>query len=237
MRTPIVALDFPSQKEVEQFLAHFGGESLFVKVGMELFYREGTGIITYLKEQGHRIFLDLKLHDIPNTVKSAMRNLAILGVDMVNVHAAGGTNMMKAALEGLQEGTPEGKERPICIAVTQLTSTSEEVMQTELWIEKSLEETVLHYAKLAQDSGLDGVVCSTLEVPKIREACGEDFVTVTPGIRMADDNVDDQVRIATPARARELGSTYIVVGRSITKAENPLEAYKKVTEQWEGSTV
>jgi orotidine-5'-phosphate decarboxylase len=156
---------------------------------------------------------------------------------MVNVHAAGGTNMMKAALEGLQEGTPEGKERPICIAVTQLTSTSEEVMQRELWIEKSLEETVLHYAKLAQDSGLDGVVCSTLEVPKIREACGEDFVTVTPGIRMADDNVDDQVRIATPARARELGSTYIVVGRSITKAEQPLEAYKKVTQQWEGTTV
>lgn len=237
MRTPIVALDFPSQKEVEQFLAQFGEETLFVKVGMELFYREGTSIITYLKEQGHRIFLDLKLHDIPNTVKSAMRNLAILGVDMVNVHAAGGTNMMKAALEGLQEGTPEGKERPICIAVTQLTSTSQEVMQKELWIEKSLEETVLHYAKLAQDSGLDGVVCSTLEVPKIREACGEGFVTVTPGIRMADDKVDDQVRIATPARARELGSTYIVVGRSITKAENPLEAYKKVTDQWEGTTV
>lgn len=237
MRTPIVALDFPSQREVEQFLSHFGEEQLFVKVGMELFYREGTSILKYLKERNHRIFLDLKLHDIPNTVKSAMRNLAILGVDMVNVHAAGGVSMMKAALEGLQEGTPAGQKRPICIAVTQLTSTSEEVMQRELWIEKSLEETVLHYAKLAQDSGLDGVVCSTLEVPNIRNKCGEEFVTVTPGIRMADDQVNDQVRIATPARARELGSTYIVVGRSITKAANPREAYETVTKQWEGLTV
>ncbi|CAM4028552.1 orotidine 5'-phosphate decarboxylase [Bacillus manliponensis] len=233
----IVALDFPSKAEVEQFLCHFEGEKLFVKVGMELFYKEGPAIITYLKENGHEIFLDLKLHDIPNTVKSAMRSLASLDVDMINVHAAGGSSMMKAALEGLEEGKKEGKKRPICIAVTQLTSTSEEMMREEIAIEKTLEETVAHYAKLAQESGLDGVVCSTLEVPNLREVCGANFVTVTPGIRLASDDVNDQVRVATPERARKLGSSYIVVGRSITKAKNPLEAYKMVKEQWEGVTI
>ncbi|MFX3622614.1 MAG: orotidine-5'-phosphate decarboxylase [Ectobacillus sp.] len=233
----IVALDFPSKQEVAAFLGHFQDEPLFVKVGMELFYKEGPEIIAYLKEQGHHIFLDLKLHDIPNTVKSAMRNLASLEVDIVNVHAAGGTAMMKAALQGLEEGTKEGKRRPLCIAVTQLTSTSEEVMNNELWIAKPLEETVLHYAKLAQDSGLDGVVCSTLEVKKLKEVCGDRFITVTPGIRMASDETADQVRIATPARARELGSSYIVVGRSITKAKDPRKAYETVKQQWEGQTV
>ncbi|WP_028398946.1 orotidine-5'-phosphate decarboxylase [Ectobacillus panaciterrae] len=233
----IVALDFRSKQEVEMFLGNFENEKLYVKVGMELFYKEGPAIITYLKEKGHHIFLDLKLHDIPNTVKSAMRNLASLGVDMVNVHAAGGTAMMKAALEGLEEGRQEGTKRPLCIAVTQLTSTSEDVMKREIWIEKSLEETVVHYAKLAQESGLDGVVCSTLEVPKLQEVCGKDFVTVTPGIRMTSDNANDQVRVATPARARELGSSYIVVGRSITKAEQPYKAYQEVKRQWEELTV
>jgi orotidine-5'-phosphate decarboxylase len=233
----IIALDFPNKQEVETFFAHFGSEKLYVKVGMELFYKEGPAVITYLKEKGHRIFLDLKLHDIPNTVKSAMRSLASLGVDMVNVHAAGGTAMMKAALEGLEEGKQEGTKRPLCIAVTQLTSTSEDIMKKELWIEKSLEATVVHYAKLVQESGLDGVVCSTLEVPKLQEACGTSFVTVTPGIRMASENTNDQVRVATPARARALGSSYIVVGRSITKAENPYEAYQMVKQEWEGLTV
>lgn len=233
----IVALDFPGKQDVEQFLHHFEGEELFVKVGMELFYKEGPAIITYLKEKGHKIFLDLKLHDIPNTVKSAMRSLASLDVDMVNVHAAGGSSMMKAAIEGLEEGKQEGKERPICIAVTQLTSTSEAMMKKEIGIEKTLEEAVAHYAKLTKESGLDGVVCSTLEVPKLREVCGNEFVTVTPGIRLASDDLNDQVRVATPKRARELGSSYIVVGRSITKAENPFGAYKTVKQQWEGVTV
>ncbi|UOY93702.1 orotidine-5'-phosphate decarboxylase [Ectobacillus sp. JY-23] len=232
----IVALDFPNRQEVAGFLQHFGDERLYVKVGMELFYKEGPSIIAYLKEKGHDVFLDLKLHDIPNTVKSAMRSLADLGVDMVNVHAAGGTAMMKAALEGLQEGT-QGKKRPLCIAVTQLTSTSEEMMNRELWIEKSLIDTVSHYAKLAKESGLDGVVCSTLEVPMLREHCGQDFITVTPGIRMGSDDTQDQVRVATPARARELGSDYIVVGRSITKAENPYQAYQTIKEEWEGQRV
>jgi orotidine-5'-phosphate decarboxylase len=232
----IVALDFPNKQEVERFLYHFGEERLYVKVGMELFYKEGPSIIADLKEKGHDVFLDLKLHDIPNTVKSAMRSLADLGVDMVNVHAAGGIAMMKAALEGLQEGT-QGKKRPLCIAVTQLTSTSEEMMNRELWIEKSLIDTVSHYAKLAKESGLDGVVCSTLEVPMLKEHCGQDFVTVTPGIRMLSDDTQDQVRVATPARARELGSDYIVVGRSITKAEYPYQAYQMVKQEWEGQRV
>lgn len=230
----IIALDFKNKEEVERFLAPFGEEKLYVKVGMELFYKEGPAIIKELKEKGHRIFLDLKLHDIPNTVKSAMRNLAALGVDMTNVHAAGGSKMMRAALEGLVEGTPEGKERPLLIAVTMLTSTDENMMHNELGIQMTMEETVGRYAKNTEQAGLDGVVCSTLEVPTIREYCGEQFATVTPGIRMSNDNVDDQVRIATPARARELGSTYIVVGRSITAAKQPYEAYKQVKAQWEG---
>ncbi|WP_416826912.1 orotidine-5'-phosphate decarboxylase [Ectobacillus polymachus] len=227
----MVALDFPSKQEVEAFLSPFQ-EPLYVKIGMELFYKEGPEIIHYVKEKGHSVFLDLKLHDIPNTVKRAMRNLASLGVDMVNVHAAGGSLMMKAAIEGLEEGAKEGK-RPKIIAVTQLTSTSEQLMQQELLIHGSMDETVLHYAKNAQISGMDGVVCSVHEVNSIHNTCGTDFITVTPGIRLSND-VGDQVRVATPKLARELGSDFIVVGRSITQADNPKIAYETVRQQWEG---
>ncbi|WP_017753663.1 orotidine-5'-phosphate decarboxylase [Calidifontibacillus oryziterrae] len=233
-RPLIVALDFPSSHEIKPFLEQFEGESLFVKVGMELFYKEGFHAISYLKKNGHKIFLDLKLHDIPNTVKSAMRNLASLDVDIVNVHAAGGKQMMVAALEGLDQGTIAGKKRPKCIAVTQLTSTSEQMLKSELLIDQPLDTVVRHYAKLASDSGLDGVVCSTWEVEQILAACGSGFLTVTPGIRMLNDNKDDQVRVATPEEARKRGSWGIVVGRPITKALNPLEAYHIVCEQWEG---
>lgn len=227
----MVALDFPSKQEVEAFLSSFQ-EPLYVKIGMELFYKEGPDIIRYVKEKGHSVFLDLKLHDIPNTVKRAMRNLASLGVDMVNVHAAGGSLMMKAAIEGLEEGAKGGK-RPKIIAVTQLTSTSEQLMQQELLIHQSMDETVLHYAKNAQISGMDGVVCSVHEVKSIHNTCGTDFITVTPGIRLSDD-VGDQVRVATPKLARELGSDFIVVGRSITQADDPKIAYETVRQQWEG---
>lgn len=233
-RPLMVALDFPSNHEVKQFLEKFGDDSLFVKVGMELFYKEGAQILSFLKENGHKIFLDLKLHDIPNTVKSAMRNLALLEVDIVNVHAAGGKQMMTAALEGLDQGTAAGKERPKCIAVTQLTSTSPVMLKNELLINEPLDSVVIQYAKNAYESGLDGVVCSTWEVEKILEACGESFLTVTPGIRLKTNATDDQVRIATPEEARKRGSWGIVVGRPITKAENPLEAYKTVRQQWEG---
>ncbi|MCH1623844.1 orotidine-5'-phosphate decarboxylase [Fredinandcohnia quinoae] len=230
----IVALDFPNLLDTKKFLEQFGDEPIFVKVGMELFYQEGPAVISYLKEQGHSIFLDLKLHDIPNTVKSAMRRLASLGVDIVNVHAAGGTKMMESALEGLEAGAPSGKKRPVCIGVTQLTSTSEEVMRNEIWINQSLDEVVVYYAKLASASGLDGVVCSSLEVPFIHKACGEDFVTVTPGIRLPNDESSDQTRIVTPEKARELGSTAIVVGRSITRANEPLQIYQQIKALWEG---
>ncbi len=229
MTEVIIALDFPDKQEVENFLKKFPQESLYVKVGMELFYKEGPGIITFLKEQGHRIFLDLKLHDIPNTVKSAMRNLASLGVDMVNVHAAGGRKMMEAALEGLEAGAIG--ERPLLIAVTQLTSTTEAMMNEELRIHGSLQEVVNGYAYSTKESGLDGVVCSVHEVEKIRQVCGSEFVTVTPGIRLADDQADDQVRIATPKVARKAGSSYIVVGRSITRAEKPYEVYQHIQEE------
>lgn len=234
-RPLIVALDFPSKLEVHQFLGQFENESLYVKVGMELFFKEGPQILEFLKDSGHKIFLDLKLHDIPNTVKSAMRNLASLDVDIVNVHAAGGKQMMEAALEGLDQGTTAGKERPKCIAVTQLTSTSQEMLEQELLINKELQSVVVSYAKNASMSGLDGVVCSTWEVEKILEACGQNFLTVTPGIRLKSNSVDDQVRIATPEEARNRGSWGIVVGRPITKAENPLEAYKIVRNEWEGN--
>ncbi|NSL51246.1 orotidine-5'-phosphate decarboxylase [Calidifontibacillus erzurumensis] len=234
-RPLIVALDFPSISEVKQFLGKFEGEKLYVKVGMELFYKEGAPILAYLKENGHRIFLDLKLHDIPNTVKSAMRNLASFDVDLVNVHAAGGKLMMEAALEGLDEGTKAGQKRPACIAVTQLTSTSAEMLRQELLIQEPIEDVVVHYAKNAKQSGLDGVVCSTWEVENILDACGTDFLTVTPGIRLKTDQVDDQVRIATPEEARKRGSWGIVVGRPITRAENPLNAYITIRNQWEGN--
>ena len=229
---PIIALDFPGEKEVFQFLHQFD-EQLFVKVGMELYLQEGPDIVHKIKEQGHDIFLDLKLHDIPNTVKSAMKGLARLGVDLVNVHAAGGKQMMEAALEGLEEGTPAGKSRAALIAVTQLTSTTEEQMQHEQRIGLPLIESVLHYAQLAKQAGLDGVVCSVHEARAIAEACGEDFLRVTPGIRMSGGAVHDQQRIATPDGARRDGSSLIVVGRAITGADDKCAAYKEVCELWE----
>ncbi|MGE7917796.1 orotidine-5'-phosphate decarboxylase [Viridibacillus sp. NPDC093762] len=230
---PIIALDFPDEQKVMTFLSQFN-EPLFVKVGLELYLQVGPDIIREIKAQGHDIFLDLKLHDIPNTVKSAMKGLAKLGVDLVNVHAAGGSNMMAAALEGLKEGTEEGKQRPALIAVTQLTSTTEEEMQNEQQINLSLDQSVLHYAKLAQSAGLDGVVCSVLEAKAISEVCGESFLKVTPGIRMAGGAAHDQKRVATPDFAHQEGSTQIVVGRAITQAENPVEAYHAVQQLWGG---
>ncbi|MBD3106792.1 orotidine-5'-phosphate decarboxylase [Bacillus sp. AGMB 02131] len=231
----IIALDFNSLEEVTAFLDQFQEEKLFVKVGMELFYSAGPSIITEIKKRGHQIFLDLKLHDIPNTVKQAMKVLAKLDVDLVNVHAAGGKWMMEAALAGLQEGTQEGKQRPAIIAVTQLTSTTEEDMQHDQRIPLTLEQSVLSYATLASEAGLDGVVCSTHEVEAIHGKLGNDFLTVTPGIRMADDDTHDQKRIATPEKARLLGTNSIVVGRSITKATSPVEAYRLVKKAWEGT--
>ena len=231
---PNIALDFASAEETLAFLAPFQQEPLFVKVGMELFYQEGPSIVKQLKERNCELFLDLKLHDIPTTVNKAMKRLASLGVDLVNVHAAGGKKMMQAALEGLEEGTPAGKKRPSLIAVTQLTSTSEQIMKDELLIEKSLIDTVVHYSKQAEESGLDGVVCSVHEAKAIYQAVSPSFLTVTPGIRMSEDAANDQVRVATPAIAREKGSSAIVVGRSITKAEDPVKAYKAVRLEWEG---
>lgn len=232
----IIALDFANKKEVDIFLSQFEQEKLFLKVGMELFYKEGPGIIAALKEKNHQIFLDLKLHDIPNTVKSAMRNIASLGVDLVNVHAAGGIPMMQGALEGLEAGTLAGSKRPDCIAVTQLTSTSEEQMQKQQLIQVPLLDSVMHYASITKEAGLDGVVCSTLEANAIREKLGPDFLTVTPGIRLDSDNVQDQVRVATPKKAKENGVSSIVVGRSITRSANPYESYLLFKNEWEGVT-
>ncbi|WP_010282586.1 orotidine-5'-phosphate decarboxylase [Bacillus timonensis] len=236
-RPLIIALDFPNLLDTKGFLKEFAGEKLFVKVGMELFYQEGPSVIRFLKEQGHSIFLDLKLHDIPNTVYSAMKRLAGLGVDLVNVHAAGGYEMMVAAREGLEAGTAMGQTRPKCIAVTQLTSTTEEVMRRELLIERNLLDVVVEYATLTKNSGLDGVVCSSLEVPVINSKVGNKFMTVTPGIRQPGDDVFDQARVVTPEKARELGSTAIVVGRSITRANNPLHTYNQMKASWEGVRV
>lgn len=231
---PIIALDFPTSEDVTTFLSQFD-KPLFVKVGMELYLQNGPSIIRDIKDMGHDIFLDLKLHDIPNTVKSAMKGLAKLEIDLVNVHAAGGSMMMKAALEGLIEGTPEGKERPALIAVTQLTSTSEEQMNNEQQIPGAIQQSVVHYAKLTQEAGLDGVVCSVLEANMIEEACGKEFLKVTPGIRLAGGATHDQKRVATPQVARKEGSTHIVVGRAITKAEQPVAAYHTVAQLWEGN--
>ncbi|MEM5015358.1 orotidine-5'-phosphate decarboxylase [Metabacillus indicus] len=236
-RPLIIALDFKDASETGEFLKKMSGQKLYVKVGMELFYREGPKVIDQLKSDGHEIFLDLKLHDIPETVKKAMRGLAGLGVNLVNVHAAGGSAMMESAMEGLEAGTPAGSKRPACIAVTQLTSTSQEMLKNELLISKSLDDTVLSYAKLVAKSGLDGIVCSSLEVPRIYSELPASFMTVTPGIRMSGDAVNDQVRVATPEKARELGSTGIVVGRSITKAPDPLAAYTQMKNAWEGLPV
>ena len=220
----IVALDFASSQQVFTFLDQFTEEKPFVKIGMELYYAEGPAIVREIKRRGHKIFLDLKLHDIPNTVKKAMAVLSRLDVDMVNLHAAGTKAMMEAALEGLTR--PDGS-RPLLIAVTQLTSTSEERMHEELLISETLPKTVIHYADLARQAGLDGVVCSPLESPVVHEACGRDFVTVTPGVRFADGDVGDQVRVTTPTKAKDLGSDYIVVGRPITQAADPVAAYRR----------
>lgn len=230
----IIALDFPNKGQVLDFLEPFSNEPLFIKVGMELFYSEGPSIIEELKKQNHKIFLDLKLHDIPNTVKSAMKVLAGLGCDLVNVHATGGSEMMTAALEGLDAGTPSGLKRPDCIAVTQLTSTSEAQVNTEQQIGVSLQESVLNYAELAKKSGLDGVVCSPHEAGMIHHRLGWEFHTVTPGIRPVESGKQDQKRTATPEFAREQGISAIVVGRPITRAANPLESYLKIKSDWKG---
>lgn len=227
----IIALDFPGAHDVYAFLDRFQQDKPYVKVGMELFYAEGPGILRKIKARGHKIFLDLKLHDIPNTVKSAMRSLSRLEVDMTNLHAAGTMDMMKAALEGLTR--PDGT-RPLLLAVTQLTSTSEERMQRELLIAATMEETVAHYARNAREAGLDGVVCSPLEARLVKEACGAPFLTVTPGIRFGDSVADDQARIMTPAKARLGGSDFIVVGRPITQAQDPVEAYQRCVQEFLG---
>ena len=223
---PVIALDFPSFDAVKKFLAQFPAEeSLYLKVGMELYYATGPEIVSYLKDLGHSVFLDLKLHDIPNTVKSAMKVLSHLGVDMTNVHAAGGVEMMKAAREGL------GKEAKL-IAVTQLTSTSEEQMRDFQNIQTSLQESVIHYAKKTAEAGLDGVVCSAQEVKLIKEATSKDFICLTPGIRPAGAAVGDQKRVMTPADAYQIGSDYIVVGRPITQATDPVVAYHAIKDEW-----
>lgn len=229
---PIIALDFPTEERVLTFLKQFN-EPLFVKIGMELYMQEGPQIVAQVKELGHDVFLDLKLHDIPNTVKSAMKGLAKLGVDLVNVHAAGGRAMMEGALEGLEAGTPAGQNRAALIAVTQLTSTTEAQMQQEQQIPLSLQEAVLHYAKLTHAAGLNGVVCSVHEARAIADVCGEDFLRVTPGIRMLGGDAHDQKRIATPDGAKKDGSTQIVVGRAITGAADPVAAYHEVRTLWE----
>lgn len=223
-RDVIVACDFASADAVFAFLDKFTEEKPFVKIGMELYYAEGPAIVREIKRRGHRIFLDLKLHDIPNTVKKSMAVLSRLDVDMCNLHAAGTVEMMRAALEGLTR--PDGS-RPMLIAVTQLTSTSEERMHTDLLIPGNINDVVVHYARCAKEAGLDGVVCSPLEAGIVKEACGSDFMTVTPGIRFADGETGDQVRITTPARAREIGTDYIVVGRPITAAADPVAAYRR----------
>ena len=219
----IIAADFAGREQALRFLDKFRDEKPFLKIGMELFYAEGPQIVREIKARGHKIFLDLKLHDIPNTVKKSMAVLSALDVDIVNLHASGASAMMKAALEGLCR--PDGT-RPLLIAVTQLTSTSEQMLHDELLINRPMDETVMHYAKNAKDSGLDGVVCSPLEAGKVHEVCGVDFLTVTPGVRFAGGSVGDQVRVTTPYGARQLGSDYIVMGRPITAAEDPVEAYR-----------
>ena len=226
----IIACDFAGRQQTLDFLDAFAGSRKpFLKIGMELFYAEGPDIVRELKRRGHPIFLDLKLHDIPNTVKKAMRVLSSLDIDLCNVHAAGTVEMMRAALEGLTR--PDGS-RPLLIAVTQLTSTSEERMQQELLIGAGINETIVKYAQNAREAGLDGVVCSPLEAAMVKEACGPDFLTVTPGIRFADASKDDQVRITTPARAREIGSDYIVVGRPVTAAPDPVAAYERCLKEF-----
>jgi len=220
----IVALDFDSKEKTLAFLDRFTEEKPFVKIGMELFYAEGPSIVREIRARGHKIFLDLKLHDIPNTVKKAMAALSALDVDIVNLHAAGTTAMMKAALEGL---TREDGTRPLLIAVTQLTSTDQAAMESDLLIHEPIDEVVMHYAETAKNAGLDGVVCSPLEAGKVHERCGQRFLTVTPGVRFADGDIGDQKRVMTPAAAKAIGSDYIVVGRPITAAADPVAAYER----------
>ncbi len=225
----IVACDFASAEQTFEFLDKFSGRKPFVKIGMELFYAEGPRIVREIKARGHKIFLDLKLHDIPNTVMKAMRVLSRLDVDMCNLHAAGTTAMMEAALKGL---TREDGTRPMLIAVTQLTSTDQQSMERDILIEKPIDQVVMHYAKTAAAAGLDGVVCSPLESGKVHECCGAGFVTVTPGVRFADGDAGDQKRVMTPAQAKEIGSDYIVVGRPITAAEDPVAAYERCVREF-----
>lgn len=227
----IIACDFASADDTFKFLDKFTEEKPFVKIGMELFYAEGPSIVREIKRRGHKIFLDLKLHDIPNTVKKSMAVLSKLDVDMTNLHAAGTIDMMKAALEGL---TREDGTRPILIAVTQLTSTSEERMQKELLINASINDTIVKYAQNAKIAGLDGVVCSPLEAGMVKQACSKDFITVTPGVRFADGEVGDQVRVTTPEKAKQIGSDYIVVGRPITQADDPVAAYRRCCKEFIG---
>ena len=230
-RDVIIACDFASKEDTLRFLSQFTEEKPFVKIGMELFYAEGPAIVRELKARGHKIFLDLKLHDIPNTVKKAMRVLSGLDVDICNLHASGTITMMEAALEGLTR--PDGT-RPLLIAVTQLTSTDQTRMENDLMIHAPIDEVVLHYAKNAKTAGLDGVVCSPLEARKVHDACGADFLTVTPGVRFADGDVGDQKRVMTPAQAKEIGSDYIVVGRPITAAADPVAAYRRCVAEFVG---
>ena len=230
-RDVIVACDFPSAEKTLSFLDRFTGRKPFVKIGMELFYAEGPAVVRAIKARGHRIFLDLKLHDIPNTVKRAMAVLSSLDVDIVNCHASGTVRMMEAAREGLTR--PDGT-RPLLIAVTQLTSTDQETMESDLWIREPIGEVVMHYAENARRAGLDGVVCSPLEAGAVHERCGADFLTVTPGVRFADGEIGDQKRVMTPAEAKRIGSDYIVVGRPITAAEDPVAAYERCMEEFVG---
>ena len=229
----IIACDFDSKEKVFSFLDKFEGEERkpFVKIGMELYYAEGPEIVREIKRRGHKIFLDLKLHDIPNTVKKSMAVLSRLDVDMTNLHAAGTGRMMEAAIEGL---TREDGTRPMLIAVTQLTSTDEETMKEDLLINEPIDKVVMHYASVAKRSGLDGVVCSPLEAGKVHETCGKDFVTVTPGVRFADGDIGDQKRVMTPAAAKEIGSDYIVVGRPITQSDDPVAAYERCVKEFIG---
>ena len=225
----IVACDFDSKEKTLAFLDKFQGEKPFVKIGMELYYAEGPSIVREIKARGHKIFLDLKLHDIPNTVKKAMAVLRNLDVDITNLHAAGATAMMKGALEGL---TREDGTRPLLIAVTQLTSTDQEALEKDILIEKPIDEVVMHYAETAKNAGLDGIVCSPLEAGKVHDRCGAGFLTITPGVRFADGDVGDQKRVMTPAQAKEIGSDYIVVGRPITAAEDPVAAYERCVREF-----
>ena len=227
----IVACDFASKEQTLEFLSLFTDRKPFVKIGMELFYAEGPEIVREIKKRGHKIFLDLKLHDIPNTVKKSMAVLSRLDVDICNLHAAGTVRMMEAALEGL---TREDGTRPLLIAVTQLTSTDQESMENDLLIHEPIDKVVMHYALNARNAGLDGVVCSPLEAKKVHETCGRDFLTVTPGVRFADGDIGDQKRVMTPAAAKEIGSDYIVVGRPITAADDPVAAYKRCCDEFIG---